>query len=80
MSSAAADESDYRVSARQHWEQAVQAAAEARVLLTPLADGTVSAERRAEAESLTRLAESYAGLAELALRLAGPEPGDDGEG
>jgi len=76
MSSGAAGE-DYRVSARRHWEQAVQAAAEARLLLTPPPGGTVSAERRAEAESLMRLAESYTGLTELALRLAGPD--QDGE-
>lgn len=62
---------EYRVSARAHWEHAVQAAAEARALLTPPAGGAVSEERRVEAESLINLAQSYANLAELALRLGG---------
>lgn len=68
---------EYQVSAREHWRQATQAAAEARALLTPPAGGEVGAEQRAEAESLMRLAESYASLTELALRLGGT--GEDAE-
>ena len=64
---------EYRVSARAHWKQAAEAAAEARALLTPPPGGAVSAENRAEAESLMKLAESYANLTELALRLGGSE-------
>ncbi|MHA6765326.1 hypothetical protein [Streptacidiphilus sp. PAMC 29251] len=72
MSDGSAEE-EYRISARAHWEQAMEAAAEARKLLTPPAGGSVSEERRAEAESLMRMAESYTRLTELALRLGGAE-------
>lgn len=66
---------DQLASGRRHLEQATQAAAEARRLLTP-EDGVVSEEHRAEGESLMRLADSYAGLARLALRIAGPADGE----
>jgi hypothetical protein len=62
---------EHLAAARRHWEQAKQATAEARVLLTPgEGESDPDPEDRAEADSLMRLADSYVRLAQFALRLA----------